>query len=217
MSRLKKSFIIAIIFSIITLLLIIPAVLLDNDIPKFWATIPSSIVIYFIYPSLMAIFKGKWPSTLQLIICIQCLFGLSFASAFNMYEIFSFWDMILHGLLGVEAMAFGYFLMINTVEGRINLFGKIIFLFTFVMGIAAIWEIIEYTGYNLFDIDFQHMYDRPASDTPLDDTMWDIIIALITSFITFMVYVVDSLLFNRKLNDRTYKAFKLGKDEENDL
>lgn len=216
MSRLKINLIIGLCYTVFALLLIIPRyVIVGSADITFWIGLFVGILLYFAYPIGQMIFKRNWPILLQIIICTQTIMGLTFASAFLMYSRIPFWDLILHGLLGVEATIFGYFILLNTIKGKMNLFGQIVFITTFVLGVAATWEIIEYIGYNLTGHDFQHFIEYPSKDTPLDDTMTDLIIALIVNLLCYLFILVDYLGFKGKCINKIKKGLILEDEKEN--
>lgn len=157
----------------------------------------------------------SFPVLVEVIICLQAMLSLSFANAFDMYVVLSEWDLILHGLLGVELLAFGYFILINNGGRKMTNLGKLIFLLIFVAGVAGLWEILEYIAYNITGHDFQHMTDFKVGDTPLDDTMTDMIISLITAFITYLVVVIESFISGKLINVVT-KSLLIDKENEND-
>lgn len=213
MKSLKINFIIAIIFLVLNLILIPLGIYADHSSLNLYLAIIGSILIPFIMPCAQLIFKKDWPILFQIIICIHTFMGLSFSATFNMYMYFKNWDMFLHGLFGVETLAFGYYIMLHYDGLKLPLYIKIFLLLIFVLGLAAFWEIIEFTYSNISGNDVQHVYDEREKNG-VSDTMWDIIIAFITSFVTIVIFLIDKL-FNKKLMKLIYKSLNF--EEKSDL
>ncbi len=213
MKSLKINFIIATIFLVLNLVLIPLGIYANHQSLNLYLAIVGSILIPFILPCAQIVFKKDWPMLFQIIICLHTFMGLSFSTTFNMYMYYKNWDMILHGLFGVEALAFGYYIILQYDMIKLPIYIKILLLLTFVLGLAAFWEIIEFTFSNITGNDVQHVFDEREKNG-VYDTMWDIIIALITSSITIVLFLIDKL-FNKKLMNLIYKS--LNYEEKSDL
>lgn len=215
LNRFKFNFIIALLFSILSIIFIIPAKLLGNLNTKFWLCLAADIIVYFIYPLLQLIRRKGFPWLIGIVICLQFLFGLTIANAFNMYENVKHWDLILHGLFGAELLLIGYFILINNGGDNMNVLGRFIFLFMFVIGVAMVWEISEYIAYLITNKDFSHMFDYKPGENPLYDTMTDIIVALVGANIVYYIFVIDYMT-GRKTINKLKKILKIedGKNED---
>lgn len=171
--------------------MIIPGHFLGNVDGKFAFDLVMAIVIYFIYPLCQLIRGRHFPVAVGVVLSLQMMLSLVVADALEMYERIDYWDLILHGLLGAELMLFGYALIINNNGKNMTAIGRFIFLFMFVLGAAALWEICEYVGYNVTGRDFQHMFDYGVNETPLDDTMTDILVCISSAAIIYICAVID--------------------------
>ncbi len=213
MKTLKINYIIAFIFLVLNLILIPLGIITNHSCLNLYLAIIAAIIISFILPCAQTIVKKDWPILFQIIICFHTLMGLSFSTAFNMYEYFRNWDMFLHGLFGIEALAFGYYIILHYDGLKLPIYIKVFLLLTFVLGLAAFWEIIEFTWSNISGNDVQHVFDEREKNG-VSDTMWDIIIAFITSIITIVIFLIDKL-FNKRLIKLIYKS--LNYEEKSDL
>ncbi len=213
MTRLKWNFILAFVFLILNAMLIPIAIALDHDSVKFYISIFACPIISFILPILQLLLKKNWPVLLELIICVQSYLGLSISCAFNMYDYWYNWDMVLHGAMGVEALIFGYYLLLLFGGKDLSFLKKALILIMFVLGVAALWEIIEFIGGKIFNEDFQKVFD-PREKDGVNDTMLDIIIAFVTSIITLFIFAIDNLC-SRRLQKLIDKALIDSKENEN--
>lgn len=187
------NYLIAIINFIISLILIIPAYRLGNLNYKYWIGLVIIVIGTFFYPIAQTVRKKSYPILIEILICVHLSCALSLTTAFEIYEKISFWDNILHTMYGVVLMFFGYLFIVNIDTCKMKRLYKFVFLITFVLGFAAIWEFIEYFGYYLLDHDFQHMYDFKAGETPMDDTMIDMLVAGLAALILYFIGLILSI------------------------
>ncbi len=102
------------------------------------------------------------------------LFAANFlGSIMNFYEMFWWWDMLLHTLSGV-LLGFGGIVIVYTLNSTPNIavnlspFFIALFAFTFAVSMGAVWEIHEFTMDSLLGWNMQR--------SGLVDTMWDLIV-----------------------------------------
>ncbi|MCR5705495.1 MAG: hypothetical protein K6G48_01645 [Acholeplasmatales bacterium] len=198
MTRLKWNFAIALVFVVLNLVLIPIAIAVDHDSVKFYLSLGLCILISFLLPVVQLILKKNWPVLLEVIICTQAYLGLSISSAFNMYDYWYNWDMVLHGAMGVEALIFGYYLLLLFGGRNLPFYAKAVFLIIFVFGIAAIWEMMEFIAGKIMNEDYQKVFD-PREPDGVNDTMMDIIIAFVTASATILVFAIDNIFKGRLL------------------
>ena len=111
---------------------------------------------------------------------------------FAFYDLISYWDTICHTFFGIVSGSFFiYFLRLFHID-RINFFAIAILEFTFTLGLAAGWEIIEFTIDYLYETDFQKVVlSMQDGKLPQWDTMIDIIVALFGSIIHYIFYILQ--------------------------
>ncbi len=192
MTRFKWNLVVAITFVFLNVILIPIAILLNHDSVNFYLCLIPGVLLPFIIPIASLIFKKDWPVILEVIIAVQSYFGTSFASAFDLYQGFKYYDLILHGLFGIEGTLFGYYILVLFGGKDLSLIKKCFILFMFVLGCAALWEIVEFVFSRISGNDVQHVFD-PQEKDGVSDTMWDIIIASITSFVTLIIFIIDKI------------------------
>ena len=141
------------------------------------------------------LFKINLKDSSKIMICILILLALVLGTVLKFYYLFTWWDLLLHFLSGIIMFYIGKDIFLNIVSKdkkvKINYFIVLIFSLCFALAIANIWEIFEYTTDYIFNGDTQRtagLIGRYA----LEDTMTDLIISTIGTFIIFIVsYIID--------------------------
>lgn len=137
------------------------------------------------------IFKFKLPPLLYLIYTVQIFLTMYLGSVYHFYSIFAWWDLFVHGLFGFEACIIAFYLLLHTNKGTFTLAGFLLFTCAFAMGFAALWEITEYLADFLTGSDSQNVINKPITDSPVADTMEDLMITLIGVFIFDLSFFID--------------------------
>ena len=147
------------------------------------------------------LFKINLKESSKIMICILILLALVLGTVLKFYYLFTWWDLLLHFLSGIIMFYIGEDIFLNIVSKdkkvKINYFIVLIFSVCFALAIANIWEIFEYTTDYIFNGDTQRtagLIGRYA----LEDTMTDLIISTIGTFIIFIV----SYIIHKKKNHK---------------
>lgn len=116
-------------------------------------------LIFLLLCVIFFIFEKKLPYNINCVFfAITALYaaGAILGHSFEFYLKIPFYDKILHAFGGVYFAVIGYYLiqMINKKE-KTTLLTKIIFAFMFSVTVSALWEIFEFTGDRLFNMDMQ--------------------------------------------------------------
>lgn len=120
--------------------------------------------------------------SLSIVSNLFILFSTLLGTCFGFYGIFKGYDDFLHIWSGFIAVSFAYniLLITNKEDLKVSAIFVIIYLFIFSMGVASIWEIIEFTIDNTLGMNTQA--------GGLNDTMIDMIDGLIGSVIMLSFY-----------------------------
>lgn len=156
---------------------------------------PVCMVIPLIFPALEKWFRIKVPYFLVVAVAVQIIISVDLGTALNFYGFIPHYDKFLHTYFGVWcAQLVFYFLNISGGE-KMNMFFKLLFVMLSVLGVAAVWEIFEFTmSCIISDYDPQLWHAAVASGgNPLWDTMMDIIVAAIGTAIFYVTLLVDVL------------------------
>lgn len=178
---------IAILFEII---LIISAII--NVLSKQWSNLllllltAICIIIPFIIIHIANAKKLILPSSFQLATLIFIFLTLYLGETIKFYVLFWWWDLFLHGILGIYVVLIGLHLThgiiikdTNVTEKRFTVF-TLIFAFCFAVTLGTIWEIYEF----LMD----YFFKTNMTSGGLEDTETDLIIKILCAFITSLIY-----------------------------
>ena len=136
-------------------------------------------------------FEVKAPIIVNVFIAILIFIGAFLGGVFAFYDLISSWYTICRTFFGVVSGSFFiYFLRLFHID-RINFIAIAILEFTFTLGLAAGWEIIEFIIDCLYETDFQKVVlNMQDGKLPQWDTMIDIIVDLLGSIIHYFFYVL---------------------------
>ncbi|MGN0814739.1 MAG: hypothetical protein ACI4MH_05880 [Candidatus Coproplasma sp.] len=159
------------LFDIITVILY--PVVSETVVPMVYFQIAGSLCAIAAVTVVSRFTPIKIPTYLIAQIALSAALANNVGTVFNMYYIIPSWDLILHGYFGFWcAQAMWLLLKAETPLAR--------YLFTFVcvMGVAALWEVFEFTSDLLFGGDAQRVHESlELGINPIIDTMTDMIIA----------------------------------------
>lgn len=150
-----------------------------------------SIIVTITLPYILEkIFKIKIDNKLKFIYILFVFCAHFLGATIELYNKVSWYDKLCHTLSGVLT-SYGALLILTVTKkcNTKNKFFSIICMICFTLAIAGLWEIFEYTANILFGGDAQKVVQ-----TGVNDTMQDIIVALIGSFFVSLVYIFYSRL-----------------------
>ena len=154
-----------------------------------------SIILTITLPFIIEkLFKISIGDSIKFIYIVFVFMAHFLGATVELYNKISYFDKITHTLSGVLT-AYGALLllfMLNKYNKNDKVF-NVIFMISFTLAIAASWEIFEYSANILFGGDAQRV-----ALTGVNDTMQDIIVALLGSIMMILVYIFynKSNMFN---------------------
>lgn len=169
-------------------------------------------LIPLVVPIVNRIFKFRIPFAFNVAVSVFAVLAIIGASVFDFYHLIPYYDKFLHTTFGVLG-GLGVFIVLLHGNGRaMKPWCFFLVIFLSVMGVAALWEIFEYTIGAIFNSNTQNW--RPVMDevgemtvreffkdyNPLTDTIWDMIVAAFGVLIFFFAVFIDKL--------RGYKVVK---------
>ena len=159
---------------------------------------PVCMVIPLIFPALEKWGKIKIPYFLVVVVAVQIIISVDLGTALNFYSIPNY-DKFLHTYFGVWCAQLIFYFIHLWGGGNIKMFCKLVLVMLGVLGVAAIWEIFEFTMSEIIpDYDPQVWRSAAAAGTnPLWDTMFDIIVAAIGVVIFYLTLLADKLAGGR--------------------
>lgn len=157
--------------------------------------VPVCMFIPLLFPALERWAKVKVPYFLVVVVAVQIIISVDLGTALNFYGLIPHYDKFLHTYFGVWGAQIVFYFLHLWGGGNMKMVWKLILVMLAVLGIAAIWEIFEFTmSCIISDYDPQLWHAAVASGgNPLWDTMMDIIVAAIGAGIFFVTLLADVL------------------------
>lgn len=154
------------------------------------------LIAAFLLPSIFPIYglisKNPLPLILSVISTIFVICASGLGSAIGLYDKVYCWDLIMHGIFGFMCSLIIFILMIRWKGSKLSPIGLIIIIFLCTMGVAAIWEVIEYLADRMMGGDSQKVLESIAlGKSPVADTMEDIMIAMVGCAVFFVTLLID--------------------------
>ncbi len=171
--------------------------------PLLIVQILGSGLICFILPVLKVLLpKIDIPNSINFLIALNIILAMYIGNAMKVYNYLSWWDTFVHGFFGVICT---YSLFAIFKDYRIS---ASVFYLLSALGLGAVWEIFEYSCDVIMGSDVQRVQESLDNHKlPQADTMEDLIITLITAFLTVVV-----VLSIRRF--RSQRALRVARREE---
>ncbi|MDO4963738.1 MAG: hypothetical protein Q4E75_06575 [bacterium] len=128
------------------------------------------------------IFKFKINDNIHFIYILFIFLAQFIGVTCEMYNYISWYDTFTHFLSGILTGVLAL-IVLNKLKINKNILFNILFIITFSVFIAVLWEMFEYVSSILFNVDPQKVLT-----TGVNDTMKDIIVAFLGSILVSMYY-----------------------------
>ncbi len=194
---------ITVVFSIIALCVYIFAMNGREWIRIFQAVVAPLVPL--VIPVLNKVFKISIPFAFNVAVGIYAIIAINFASVMGFYGLIPWFDKFLHTAFGAVG-GMGVFIFLLYANGdKMKPWCFFLVILLIVLGLAAAWEIYEFTfdvllGSNMqcWKPDVSAVGDMSVAEffaayNPLKDTLWDIIVAVFGVFIFYAVILADKL------------------------
>ncbi len=172
--------------NLIRVILIIVAIiqLFKRDYKKL---IPAAVMMVLTFvPWLMSLINFQINSLTEFLFLTVTLMSVYLGSGYRYYDLFSWWDRVIHFLSGILFFSFGITLAGKAPDA--GFVGTLIFSFALSLGLHEIWEVSEFLCDSIFHTDHQHWQKHSAvvnhqpekamQPPGLVDTMNDVIAGL---------------------------------------
>lgn len=143
----------------------------------------------------------KVPNFINYMILIHLVMTVNMGTCLNFYNIISFWDLIAHGYFGFLGSFIILIILFNLDKVNLNRVSLYVAILLSVLGMAALWEIIEFSVDQFFGLNTQKVTESIEKGlSPIYDTMMDIIITIVGFITFFLLFYIDKMLKNRLVN-----------------
>lgn len=148
-------------------------------------TVPLVLLLLRIFGK---IFKIKITSEMELVYVIFIILAQFLGSVVNLYNKVWWYDLFAHFLSGVLTAILSL-VVLNWfgVYKEKNKWFNFLFIISFTLMVASIWEFMEFGADTFFGMNVQH-----SLDTGVRDTMEDMLIAFLGSLIVSISYLVEN-------------------------
>lgn len=148
----------------------------------------SIIFVLFIPRIVNSLFKIKINDAMQLVYILFIILAQFLGSVVNLYNSVWWYDLFAHFLAGVLTSIFALVVMdwFGVYKGKNKAF-NVLFIISFSLMIASLWEFVEFGADTFLGMDVQHNLD-----TGVNDTMEDMLIAFFGSIIISVSYLIEN-------------------------
>lgn len=172
------------------LILIVTATL--STISREWKNVFLSVLAMacFIIPFIITEIANRkrvvLPSSFQIITLVFIFLAQYMGEIRNFYQIFWWWDLLLHAIFG----SYTVIIALHLIKNRFT-FLTVVLAFSFSIALGTLWEMFEFLGDYLLKTDM--------IKGGLEDTATDLLVKISTAFITSAIY------YYRFKNSKNYK------------
>lgn len=152
-----------------------------------YTLISLSLFILVFIPNILRKFKVKIPPEMEFLYLLFILFAQVLGSMMKLYDSVLAYDKIVHFTSGILSAFIGVYLLTvyKKYDKKSIVFNAIFILFTS-LAVAALWEIFEFSCDSILGNDAQRVIS-----TGVNDTMLDIIMALLASILVTILYLYE--------------------------
>lgn len=148
-----------------------------------------AVPFVLLIPRIMGkIFKIKITSAMELVYVLFIILAQFLGSVVNLYNKIWWYDLFAHFLSGILTSVLSL-VVLNWfgVYNRKNKWFNFLFIISFTLMIASIWEFMEFGTDTFFGMNVQH-----SIETGVRDTMEDMLVAFLGSLIVSISYLVEN-------------------------
>jgi hypothetical protein len=136
--------------------------------------------------------KRNIPFLLNVIVATHIFLAVDLGTACGFYNLFQYYDVIVHGLFGLVGGLFLYTYCVYYLDNQTHKAFILVIVFLCVMGLAGLWEIFEYLCDLVFNGDAQRVQESIAlGKSPISDTMEDIMITAVGVLVFYLILLID--------------------------
>lgn len=170
-----------------------------------------SIGVPFIVPIVFKIFKVKMTERIIIINLAFCFFASIVGSTLGGYQ-YPFYDKIIHFISGLIITICGYILFCtikntNRLKNQSDIKLMHIFINTFNLAIAVLWEFYEYMTLIFFDYDCINHYSTGVHDS-ITDMLCAFVAGLLITCLIYHSYKTEKSNFITKFQEELYDLNK---------
>ena len=148
-----------------------------------------TVPLVFLLPRIFGkIFKFKITDNMEFVYVIFIVLAHFVGSVVNLYNKVCWYDLFAHFLSGILTAILSLVIMnfLKVYNDKNKLF-NVIFIISFTLMIASLWEFLEYGADTFLKMNVQH-----SIETGVSDTMEDMLVAFLGRIIVSILYIIES-------------------------
>lgn len=170
-----------IILDLIGLILIINNKVDCTVLKWFWLSI--SVII----PDVLSEFKISIKTNIELLYLILVFLSFTLGRIYNLYETIKWYDTLVHFMSGKLTFIFGLIILKKMNKYDKKILFNVLFSIMMTITLAALWELTEFGIDKVLHKDMQDVLK-----TGVDDTMKDILVAILSALLVIISYVYET-------------------------
>lgn len=170
-----------ILLNIIGLILIINTKV-DCTVLK-WFLLSIAVII----PDVLNKLKISIKTNIELLYLILIFLSFTLGRIYNLYETINWYDTLVHFISGILTILFGLIILKQLKEYDTKITFNILFSIMMTISFSTLWELTEFGIDKLLNIDMQDVVK-----TGVDDTMKDIIVAILSALLVIISYIYET-------------------------
>lgn len=147
-----------------------------------------TVPLVFLLPRIFSkIFKFKITDNMEFVYVIFIILAHFVGSVVNLYNKVWWYDLFAHFLSGILTAILSLVIMnfLKVYNDKNKLF-NVIFIISFTLMIASLWEFLEYGADTFLKMNVQH-----SIETGVSDTMEDMLVAFLGSITVSILYIIE--------------------------
>ena len=150
----------------------------------------SIILVLFIPRIFQKIFKLKISDGMELIYVVFIILAQFLGSVVNLYNTVWWYDLFTHFLSGILTAVLSLVILnwLSMYKDKNKGF-NVLFIISFTLMVASIWEMLEFGADTFLGMNVQH-----SIETGVSDTMEDILVAFLGSIIVSLSYLLENIV-----------------------
>lgn len=183
-----------IVAEVVAVIFCIIYAVIDGSKVTMYIELPGAALLAFLIPAYNVVAKKSLPTAISVACAIFVFLACCLGTAMDFYHKIWFYDLAMHGVSGFLCCAIIFMFIMDWNGSKLSPMGCLVTIFGFSMGVAALWEVMEYASDFITGGDAQRVLESMAAGkSPISDTMEDIIAALVGSLVFFAAFFADKL------------------------
>ena len=148
-----------------------------------WFLLSISVII----PDVLSKFKISIKTNIELLYLILVFLSFTLGRIYNLYETIKWYDTLVHFMSGKLTFIFGLIILKKMNKYDKKILFNVLFSIMMTITLAALWELTEFGIDKVLHKDMQDVIK-----TGVDDTMKDILVAILSALLVIISYVYET-------------------------